>query len=91
MIKVKLSPACRRPLSLIQYTVETLLTDDFYTTTVMSVGRILTQCSDDLLTHGGLPQHHTTVTVLNQCSDDLLTHGGLPQHHTSHSTDPVQR
>jgi len=70
MIKVKLPPACRRPLTFIQHAVETFLTDDFDTTARLSVGRILAKCSDDLLTHGGLPQHHTTVSVLTNLTSN---------------------
>jgi len=57
MIKVKLSPVSRRSLTLIQYAVEALLTDNLHTTVWLSVSCVLVQGSDDLLTHCRLAQH----------------------------------
>jgi len=62
MVKVKLSPACCCPLALIQYPIETFLTDDFYTTALLSVSSVLTKGGDDLLTHCRLAQHHESAS-----------------------------
>jgi len=56
MIKVKLSPGRCHPLTVTEYTVEALLTNDLHAAAVLSVRRVLAECTNDLLAYCRLTQ-----------------------------------
>ena len=61
MVEVKLSSACRSPLGVIQLPIEALLTNDLNAPALMSVGSLLAERSDDLLTDCRLAQHSSML------------------------------